>query len=1030
MSTEQGIAGVTGRGGSAAQAWSKYLEWNQAIADVIYPGTEDPGPAYMDLEEEELQKIAAAAGYFGLNAAAELASVVRAVTVGSDGKFSLLSVNANTRRWALRNVKQRSLKPPPCLAFLAVTVLAAEEMGRDEDLAAHAYYARLARLLQLSDNDSSLRNQYSRHAEYLWRCLNRWLEDLDGVRGLPTAYALTYRFVGLPMSQALVRHHDRRKFPSMFAEYGLSAGMRLAPEDLVQYLDAWLAAEGTSATANLRRLWARQDSHERVASITAVELANWDGTVASEIAATVTSMGARAAVVANLRSGFLGESLDLFLGIRPIKSDMDGSMEVRAVDGTWLSLGFAPGSAGLWRTAYTAVIDFRSMLDGVVQVRHAGDDHGQIYRHTPRMVVPLIYDELQSAFVEAERLQLGVDALLLVRSAGTTKLAAGAVEEVDAILRRYARPGFRKVESISGLPEGWVLFADVQMFGAPSASTRFNELLPMARNQLTIAGGLRIPSRIRKWSSLSPPEIRATTQSDTRLKVTLSGALGEDKIAEWSSETGALVISLDELALAEDDYQVALYCGTRTTAVQQATIRLRSSNNVDTQWSEVPRLTYSLSGPLGILTATEDGPGDRFVDGLVAEGTSNVPLTKSATAKISWSEPKIAVSTEKVEIGSPDPKSCVVTGAHRIQLPPALGGWAPKFIHGECTSCGLVKRYPGWLPSTGSRRRADGTQAVDDAPAVRVEDLREVHDHEVNWDAALDALMHLGGGSISSLQSIAMQLEGSALFVDNFIRAMELLGHVSIERDERWRPIRWEIAPSCLGQQSDSAFRLAGFWPSSLRIEVEKFAAASGGELLRKRSAGNPESTVLKGFTDDAVADFALDSVVAVVTQAGWSMLQALPRMSEVGAAIPRTTMPGFKTAAQFDLASACWAPTSDVHRSGAYRIRRGFETTYVYRSDSDVEAGTAAIAPVHLAKHLAANDRGKSLVGYQEKPELVIVPQGCDLPGLFGRAAVATAGQLPGLKDVSVKGRRRKCLVYKGIDRTSADLLVTLLST
>ncbi|AKS35860.1 hypothetical protein [Mycolicibacterium goodii] len=1029
VEAQRNVGGAVYAVGSVTKAWSQYLLWNHAIADVIYPAAESPEPAYMDLEDEELEKIAAAAGYSGSNIAAELARVVRAVTVGMGGKFSLQILDARTRGWAVRNLKKPSEEPPPCLAFLAVTVLAAEEMGTDEDLAANAYYARLARLLQLPDSDNSLRNQYSRHAEYLWRCLNRWLEDLDGIRGLPTAYALNYRFVGLPMSQALVRHHDRRKFPSMFVQYGLSAGMRLAPEDLIQYLDAWLTTEGTSATANLRKLWAQQESHERLASIAAVELANWDGTFGSEIAVTSSSVGARALVVANLRSGFLGESLDLFLGLRPYKSDMDGSMEVRAVNGTWLPLGFAPGTAGLWRTAYTEVIDFRSMLEGVVQIRHAGDDQGQSYRHPPRMVMPLIYDELQSAFVEAERLQLGVDALLLVRSAGTSKLAAGAVEEVEGILRQFARPGYRKVDSISGLPEGWVLFTDVQLFGAPSVSTRFNELVPMARNQLTIAGGLRIPSRIRKWSSLSPPEIRATAQSDTRLKVILSGALGEEMIAECTSDSGALVISLDELSLPEDDYQVALYCGTKTTPVQQATIRLRSSNNVDAQWDDAPRLVYSLGNPLGVMTASENDHGNRFVDGLAAEGTSDVAPSESATAKITWSEPKVAVSTQKVEIGSPDPKSCVVTGAHRIQLPPALGGWAPKFIQGECTSCGLVKRYPGWLPKNG-QRRAGAQQAVDDAPTVRVEDLQDVHDHDVNWGAALDALMHLGGGPISSLQSIAMQLEGSALFVDNFIRAMEALGHVSIERDTTWHPTRWEISPSCLSQRADGAFRLTGFWPSTLRRDLKEFAAASGGELVRHRSAGNLETTILRGVAGETAEEFALDSPVAVAVQAGWSILQALPRLSEVGAAMPRITMPGFQTAARFDLASACWVPTSDVHKSGAYRIRRGFETIYIYRSDADVDNGTAAIAPVHLVKHLAANGRGKSLVSYHEKPELVIVPQGCDLPGLFGRAAAAMAGHLPVPRDVPLKGRKRKCLVYRAIDRPSADLLVTLLST
>lgn len=1008
-------------------AWSQYLAWNQAIADVIYPIAEDPGPAYMDLEDEELQKIAAAAGYAGADIRGELARVVRAVTSGSDGRFTLAQVIARTRGWAPGARKKRQAEPPPCLGFLAVTVLAAEAMGDDEDLAPNAYYARLARLLRLPDDDAALRKQYSQHAEYLWRCLNLWLENLDGTRGIPTAYALNYRFVGLPMSQALVRHHDRRKLPSMFAQYGLSAGMRLAPEDLIRYLDAWLTSEGTSATSNLRKLWNRPDTHERLASIAAIELANWDGSVGGDVTVSTTSVGPRALVVVNLRDGFMGESLDISFGLRPVNAEMDGAMEVRGADGRWLPLAFEPGTAGLWRTSYTEAIDFRSMLDGVVQIRHAGDDGGVTYRHLPRGVMPLVYDELQSAYVEAERLQLGVDALVLVRAEDRRGLQA--VAEVESILNQFARPGFERVKSILGLPTGWVLFKDVQLFGAPTVSTSFNELVPIARNQLTIAGGLRIPSRMRKWSRLNPPEIRATAQSDSYLRITITGSLGEDQIGEWSSNAGALVVLLNDLALEEDDYQVALYCGSRKTPVQQATIRLRSSDNLDTQWSDAPRLTYSLESALGVLTAVEGAINGPFVDGLTASGDSGITATVRAGSTIAWGEPRAGAPTVKIEIGSPDPKSCVVTGAHRIQLPPAMGGWAPKFIEGECTSCGLVKRYPGWLPKYKKRRRGE-TQSADELPLIRVSELQQVADSDVNWAAALDALMHLGGGSISSLRSIAMQLEGSALFVDNFIQAMEVLGHIAVERDAYWNPVRWEVGPTCLGQQADGSFRLAGFWPPSLREQLEHFAVRHGGELITQRQEGSPDSVVVRNIDIELLDRFAQDAEVTIAPQAGWSILRTLPRISEVAAALPKAQMPGFQTAEKFDVASASWMPSGDAESPGAYRIRRGFETIYLYRSQADVDANSCAIAPVRMVKHLAANDQGTPLFAYSEKAQALLTPQGCDLPGLYGRALVALSGSLPSNKRLSIKGRYRNCLVYYAVDRDTADLLNTLLLT
>ena len=140
--------------------------------------------------------------------------------------------------------------------------------------------------------------------------------------------------------------------------------------------------------------------------------------------------------------------------------------------------------------------------------------------------------------------------------------------------------------------------------------------------------------------------------------------------------------------------------------------------------------------------------------------------------------------------------------------------------------------------------------------------------------------------------------------------------------------------------------------------------------------------------------------------------------------------MPGYQTAERFDLSSAGWVSTGDPYEPGSYRLRRGFETIYIYRSAADVDIGTAALAPVHLVKHLAANDRGLSLLTYLESTESMIVPQGCDLPGLYARAIVAIAGHLPALKKVSVKEMKRRCLVYDGIDRSAADLMNTLLST
>ena len=119
----------------------------------------------------------------------------------------------------------RAPEPPPVLALLAVLTLA-EEMGHDADFAPNAYYPRLFRLLMIKDTGQQrrLRTSYMREAETLWRGLNDWLAAADGQFGLPSAYALSHRYIGLPMSQALVRAADRQHFR------GCSAALGCRPE--------------------------------------------------------------------------------------------------------------------------------------------------------------------------------------------------------------------------------------------------------------------------------------------------------------------------------------------------------------------------------------------------------------------------------------------------------------------------------------------------------------------------------------------------------------------------------------------------------------------------------------------------------------------------------------------------------------------------------------------------------------------------------------------------------------------------------
>ena len=85
--------------------------------------------------------------------------------------------------------------------------------------------------------------------------------------------------------------------------------------------------------------------------------------------------------------------------------------------------------------------------------------------------------------------------------------------------------------TLAGLPDGWALIDDVQLYAIPQGVQRLDlhALVPLTTAQLNLSGGLKMPGRIRKWSSLHPPEIRAAVAEAEEMSITLT-ELGEERV--------------------------------------------------------------------------------------------------------------------------------------------------------------------------------------------------------------------------------------------------------------------------------------------------------------------------------------------------------------------------------------------------------------------------------------------------------------------------------------------------------------------
>ena len=134
-----------------------------------------------------------------------------------------------------------------------------------------------------------------------------------------------------------------------------------------------------------------------------------------------------------------------------------------------------------------------------------------------------------------------------------------------------------------------------------------------------------------------------------------------------------------------------------------------------------------------------------------------------------------------------------------------------------------------------------GTEA-EHAPTIHFSELPSHTELGASWDECMDALVHVGGGTIGSFERVATQAEGSSLFVDGFLRTLETLGQIDVRRDSALQPKDWEANPAYLAETLHDGFVLAGVWSSGSRDALGKAldAIKAASWFLRGRTTNSP----------------------------------------------------------------------------------------------------------------------------------------------------------------------------------------------
>lgn len=977
---------------------------SEAIADELF-GSEIAGkPVYTLVDSGALQRISDRAGLIGdpLDA---LVDVVR-------GTLSLRDPSVAPFRWQAEAADRHRLHPletPPALPLLVVLTLAAEQMQADAELAAHNYYSRLHALIRVPlERRHRVEDDYRRHASQLWGSLNSWLESWEGERGVPTAYAVGgHEFVGLPISQVVVRQHDRSGLHEFFELEAMTPGLRLSPSDMGLAMDPYATATPTPLSSHLRHLWRVPVAREQIVDAACLELEAWDGT-----GRAISGSGRQAPatrLLAFVRT-FPRKTIEFNI-MFSYRSDCPDAARFNLAQGEF-AVATVAGPGGSTRLSSIQAISASSLVGEALSGWLGTDENRPFFRH-PKRVSALRWDALQGAYVEVERFALGEDGLVLARDDARLR--------VETHLAAHARPGWHELAQLGGLPDGWLVYEHVQIVSAPTERIHF-DLLPLttsARTSLTLRGGFVLPGLLRKWSSLDPPEIVALAAGASSLTVRVYAGTRIDPsavVVNAEQDDELMVTPLIKHQLGDGEYAVAMFIDGESRPSSTAILRLRSADSPQFRVDEVDiRLVYSPdTGPTWPLRA---GPADwkRFVNGARPVNLSASRLRERLTMRefVPRERPRTAVTPRPARIGiQMSDGSCLVTGMHRFMLPPVDPRKSrTRTIEGECATCGLVRRFAGtpWA----ARRREQGSARV--ARPVNIPPLTD--SDEPDFQVAFDALNHIGHGSFATFERISAQIEGSGVFADSFLRSQEVVGHIDVARDDWFQVEEWAVNSATLVPIGRDHWVLIGSRSRSLVDQLRDLIGESG--LVSESVDAELAQVEVMGVLP--IAKLAQAGMTVLPDSPALAIAESLPALSEIASKLKRVAVPEYRSAEFWETNSATWRVADSVAFPGAYRLKN-FRSLYVVRSADDIEKGQVAIGNAQLVKHIANSWANDPLAGYHSRSGSVVLPLGADLPGLYGRALALCTGRAP--REIV----EHRMLQYSSVPRAVADAVFTRL--
>lgn len=977
---------------------------NTFINDLFFDGRFAAQPVYLSMDNAMRGEVAGKLGIDPASVEDSICECVRSTLATYGDPFSRHA--AVGRRW--RRDGMRS--PPPFSAVLFMLSHAAEQMEEGAGVASNNYYVRLSEVCSV---DVSVLKHYRHTTEPLWIALNDWLTANNHVLGRPTAYTngTTWRYVEWPMSQAIVRASDRDRFHDLFERYGFNGSDTISRRDMGHYLSGWMTT--SAPNSRLRKVWSKSGLRERVAEAAIAELAIWSGSASGAARDGIyAARPTRLSLVANLVPRFPSQVLELHLGYLGEQAD---PITLSNENGEFQ---FGNDTFGSFAT-----ITPSPFMNGDIAFGEslAFTQHGTsaTMEWQPRLVIPLARSPQGSLWVEATRVSFGTPHMLLVRD--TNDLP----QKVLAYLARAAAkpPTKATASTLKGLPEGWVLYHDVQVADASiHPETRDLEcLVPLGDDSvIDVTGGLVLLPGF--FHARRPPFARFVVPSG-KARIGLLRIGSEAELASSSEVGREAVLSFDGHTTTHADLSVRGFqngklvdkvevflreAGSPTPLQRDGRGQLRHGSILSAfQWDGV---TGGVSGMSTGADAAIDLP-DIATD---AEISHEVPAGGEETLQEATYAQAITRQAGR--------HTCIQAGYHHWQVPMVPEGTprATPFTC-ECLNCkqNLVLMYRPRKVSGAARVTNMALEAIPLAPIPAPVD----HDQQpIDHNLLLDALCFLGYGTWSKFETLLACMTRVQQYPRQLAQDYASLGLLDLELRKGSSSIRsWCVPAPSANFTTDGRAFLSGFRSTRLVEEIGERVVAGGGGTAVVQAIGAPSTIFIDGLEPAQLRD-AIEGVldphgrqVVVNVFPAKALAAACLSIGPIESGLSPVSIGRARNLQVFNLQNAKWEDIETVRAAGCYRWNEGAQTYAFVDHNLNAHSG-----PYQVTKLLAARDAGIKLHAYDSASEAFNATLGCEPPGLLARALVACSGTLPSMG--------RGTTTYQGIPPAVAATILGIL--